>query len=196
MRAMTIAACLTSTRQVRRDSLIPKLLRRLSPGRTKAGRGVRRRHHVIDNLASGVMFRDPRHHPERHAADNPAAAELHPDSDAFGSAEHVRATFARAAAATDRALGLWLARHESRVHFGDRRDPQLVRTGGELPALRAMLRASVTTYVRQLREQGMTPERMLVLVKAAAAGTVARGVDARELVNDLVRWSIEAFFDE
>jgi len=37
---------------------------------------------------------------------------------------------------------------------------------------------------------------MLVLVKVAAGHLGAHGFSARELTNDVVRWSIEAYFDD
>jgi len=47
-----------------------------------------------------------------------------------------------------------------------------------------------------LRDEGLTPERMLVLVKVAAGHPGTLGCGARELTNDVVRWSIEAYFDD
>ena len=62
--------------------------------------------------------------------------------------------------------------------------------------LRALAQASATAYARRLRNERLTPEHMLVLVKVAAGhpGTLRFG--ARALMNDVVRWSIEAYFDE
>ena len=65
----------------------------------------------------------------------------------------------------------------------------------DLRILRSTVRGAAAAYARRLRDEGVTPERMLVLVKATtdAAGP---GFGARELTNDIVRWSIEAYFDE
>jgi hypothetical protein len=51
-------------------------------------------------------------------------------------------------------------------------------------------------YVRRLRSDGITPERMLVLVKEATVNHRITGFSAQELTNDIIRWSIEAYFDE
>jgi hypothetical protein len=59
-----------------------------------------------------------------------------------------------------------------------------------------MVRAAATAYVRRLRAEGTTPERMLVLVKSATSDHGSPGFGAQELTNDIVRWSIEAYFDE
>jgi hypothetical protein len=42
----------------------------------------------------------------------------------------------------------------------------------------------------------MTPERMLVLVKTATGHRASPGFGAQELTSDIVRWSIEAYFDD
>ena len=92
--------------------------------------------------------------------------------------------------------GLWLA-HQSHAEVR----PERLRSsdqgvGSELQNLRALVLASASAYARRLRDEGLTPERMLVLVKVAADHPGARGFWARELTNDVVRWSIEAYFDE
>jgi hypothetical protein len=74
------------------------------------------------------------------------------------------------------------------------RDTAPERSLSELRALRALVRASATAYARRLREEGASPERMLVLVKAAAGHPGTPGFSVRELTDDVVRWSIEAFF--
>ena len=114
--------------------------------------------------------------------------------DNIGSPEHLRATFSRAAAATDRAVGLWLSRSST----PPRTIADVVLSNPQdrgITALRVLVRASATAYVRRLREQGVTPERMLVLVKSAAGPSGSNGFGARELTNDVVHWSIEAYFD-
>jgi hypothetical protein len=116
-------------------------------------------------------------------------AQRRPD-DMVGSSEHLRASFARAAAAADRAVGVWLVRTSTRSRPGD--------TGVEhqdLRALRAVVRAAATAYARRLRAEGTAPERMVVLVKDAASHPSTPGFGARELTYDVVRWSIEAYFD-
>jgi hypothetical protein len=117
------------------------------------------------------------------------------DVDGVGSPEHLRATFGRAAAAADRAVGLWLARRFPAGLPDDVRPPEQA-SAGELQTLRALARASATAYARQLRADGTPPERMLVLVKLAAGQPRLQGFGARELTNDLVRWSIEAYYDD
>jgi hypothetical protein len=61
--------------------------------------------------------------------------------------------------------------------------------------LRALVRAAATAYARRLRDDGETPERMLVLVKAAASSHGSPRFASQELTSDIVRWSIEAYFD-
>jgi hypothetical protein len=118
-----------------------------------------------------------------------------PFDSVVGSPEHLRESFVRAAAAADRAVGLWLARAPGRVPDDVGRStphPAL----GELRALRALVRASATAYARRLRADGATPERMLVLVKTAAGASSSPGFGMQQLTNDIVRWSIEAYFDD
>ena len=57
-----------------------------------------------------------------------------------------------------------------------------------------MVRASATAYARRLRDEGVSPERMLVLVKQAAGHPGTHGIGTRELTSDIVRWSIESYF--
>lgn len=114
---------------------------------------------------------------------------------AVGSPEHLRVTFSRAAAATDRAVGVWPARSSSAFRWDDRSEA-VDRGEHDLRVLRALVRASATAYVRHLRVTGVTPERMVVLVKTAAGHPGAPGVGAQELTNDVIRWSIDAYFDD
>lgn len=113
-----------------------------------------------------------------------------------GSPEHLRSTFAEAAAATDRAVGLWLSRKSGSVDLDPASLADAGQPDGDVRILRALVRASATAYVRRLRADGATPERMLVLVKVAAGHPGASGFGARELTNDIVRWSIEAYFND
>ena len=114
---------------------------------------------------------------------------------AVGSPEHLHAAFVLAASAADRSVGSWLA-HQSEDHIGADPPSSERPGGGEFQSLRALVRASATAYARRLRDEGTTPERMLVLVKVAAGQSGPHGVGARELTNDVVRWSIEAYFDD
>ena len=113
-----------------------------------------------------------------------------------GTPEHLRASFTRAAAAADRAVGIWLARTAEHRTPDDLVQSHPDRASVEFRALRAVVRASVTAYARRLRSEGVTPEGMLVLVKAATVNHRIPGSSAQELTNDLIRWSIEAYFDE
>jgi hypothetical protein len=109
------------------------------------------------------------------------------------SPEHLRLMFDRAAAAADRAVGLWLARNPVGA------DDQAIKTvtaRDELHMFRMSVRAAAAAYARQLRKDGVTPERMLVLVKKAAGHPGPQRFGSRELTNDVVRWSIEAYFDD
>jgi hypothetical protein len=113
-----------------------------------------------------------------------------------GSPEHLDATFARAAAAADRAVGLWLARSLEHALPDQLSQVESGGTPSDLRALRAMVRAAATAYARRLRDEGATPERMLVLVKSVTSQHTSPGFGAQELTSDIVRWSIEAYFDE
>ena len=112
-----------------------------------------------------------------------------------GPAEQLHTAFTHAAAIADRAVGLWLARHPDQP-TADTAPRELESDGDELGGLRALVRAAATAYARQLRAEGASPERMLVLVKAAAVHQGSPGFGAQELTNDIVRWSIEAYYDE
>lgn len=114
----------------------------------------------------------------------------------IGTPEHLRSTFSRASAATDRAVGVWLSRSAIGRSLADSAPSADNGAHHDLQALRALVRASATAYVRRLKEAGMPPERMLVLVKNAAGHPGAAGFAAQELTNDVVRWSIEAYFDD
>ena len=64
--------------------------------------------------------------------------------------------------------------------------------------LQAELRAAVTSYARQLRSDGVPCERVLVQVKAAVRAATPPDVYAfemRGLVDDVVRWCVDAYYD-
>jgi hypothetical protein len=90
---------------------------------------------------------------------------------------------------------LWLAHQSHEEVRADRPGSSDQGVDSELQSLKALVRASATSYARRLRDEGLTPERMLVLVKVAAGHPGAHGFGAQELTNDVVRWSIEAYFD-
>lgn len=134
-------------------------------------------------------------HVARSGAANHSSATVPADTGPMvGSPEHLQSTFGLATAAADRAVGLWLARTSRFRLPDDVAEPSEQRSSGEFSALRALVRASAIAYARRLRDEGATPERMLVLVKAAAHHGIP-GSNAQELTNDVVRWSIEAYFD-
>lgn len=69
-----------------------------------------------------------------------------------------------------------------------------------LVALLTQLRAATTRYVLELRAEGARPEQMLVQVKAFVreAMSVDRWTDpeaTRALTEEVVRWSIAAYYD-
>ena len=113
-----------------------------------------------------------------------------------GSWEHLQAAFARAATVADRAVGLWLARDAQGSSHPPTRVAVADRADNELSALRALVRASATAYARRAKADGLTPEQMLVLVKAATSLHGLLGFGAQALTSDIVRWSIDAYFDE
>ena len=112
------------------------------------------------------------------------------------SSEHLETAFRRAAAVANRAVGLWLARDSKQSAPIGLLPGESDEAGSDLRALRALARAAATAYARQLRAEGLPPERMLVLVKAATSHHGFPGFGAQALTNDIVRWSIEAYFDE
>ena len=111
------------------------------------------------------------------------------------SSEQLETAFRRAAAVADQAVGLWLARDSRQSAPADVRQDRGDQTGHDVHALRAVVRAAATAYARQLKAEGLPPERMLVLVKEATSHQGFPGFGAQELTNDIVRWSIEAYFD-
>ncbi len=113
-----------------------------------------------------------------------------------GSWEHLKAAFARAATVSDRAVGLWLAGDAkgsvdrySTAGTADRPDD-------EVSVHRALVRTAATAYARRVKADGLPPEQMLVLVKAATSIHGLLGFGAQALTNDIVRWSIDAYFDD
>jgi hypothetical protein len=65
------------------------------------------------------------------------------------------------------------------------------------PAARQDARAAVTTFAEQLRTDGAPPERMLVVLKAAVRDSAPGMLDPHQLhalTEDVVRWSVEAFY--
>ena len=111
------------------------------------------------------------------------------------SSEQLETAFRRAATVADQAVGLWLARNSKQSTPVDAQPVAQDQAGNDLLALRALARAAGTAYARQLRAEGLPPERMLVLVKEATSHHGFPGFGAQELTNDIVRWSIEAYFD-
>lgn len=117
-------------------------------------------------------------------------------SSGLGSRSHIRLTLERAREAI----------RMSRARAARSRD--LIATASELAesahdalisstALRAQLRASVTAYVRHLKHDGLPPERMLVQVKSAVRDATPPELDhdaAKRLMEDVVRWSVEAYY--
>ena len=132
----------------------------------------------------------------RSTSRDPGAPSQAPPDPVVGTPEHLQSTFARAAAAADRAVGIWLARTAEQRTPDDVPPAPTDRASVEFRALRAVVRASATAYARRLRSEGTTPEGMLVLVKAATVNHRIPSFGAQELTNDLIRWSIEAYFDE
>jgi hypothetical protein len=118
-----------------------------------------------------------------------AATELYDlDPTSVDRALHLHAAFVRAAQAIE----------TTSIQARTRADSSATASQTELEVenartLRAIVRAAAAAYARRLREEGVTPERMLVLVKATT-DVAGPGLAVRELTNDIVRWSIEAYF--
>ncbi len=115
---------------------------------------------------------------------------------AVGSWEHLQAAFARAATVADRAVGLWLARDAKGSTVRSPVADTVERRDTELSVQRALARAAATAYARRVRAEGLAPEQMLVLVKAATSIHGLLGFGAQALTSDIVRWSIDAYFED
>ncbi|WP_284351220.1 hypothetical protein [Roseisolibacter agri] len=114
----------------------------------------------------------------------------------LGTSEHVGETLrrARASIAASRehreTLLALFARGSALLAASDRAIRQS-------QALRAELRASVTALVQHLHDDGEPPQRMLVLVKSTVAAALPPECDPSErraLMEDVVRWSIDAYY--
>lgn len=124
-----------------------------------------------------------------------AARDCSPEI-AVGSREHLQAAFARAATVADRAVGLWLARDAKGSTVRSSAGDTTERPDTELSVQRALARAAATAYARRVKAEGLAPEQMLVLVKAATSIHGLLGFGAQALTSDIVRWSIDAYFED
>jgi hypothetical protein len=113
-----------------------------------------------------------------------------------GPREHIRETLQRVRAAIVASRGLTAQSREALA-----RSEVLADTSARAlhlsRALQGQLRASVAAYVRQLKSEGLPSERMLIEVKAAVREATPPELDvveARELMEDVVRWSVEAYY--
>lgn len=62
-------------------------------------------------------------------------------------------------------------------------------------ALREQLRDSVTSYAEVLRADEVLPERVIVLVKSAVVESdPLRDHDHRAVLEDVVRWAVDAYY--
>jgi hypothetical protein len=62
-------------------------------------------------------------------------------------------------------------------------------------ALREQLRDSVTTYALALRRDHVLPERVVVLMKSAIGESDAvRDQSHRAVLDDVVRWAVDAYY--
>jgi hypothetical protein len=120
-----------------------------------------------------------------------------------GGPDRLRTAVARAAADAARASALWDQGAAARGRAGERAGELAGAADAALRAARAArddLRAAVSAYAARLRADGAPPERMLVAVKGAVgadapppAGSDA-AAGARAVMDDAVRWSIEAYY--
>jgi hypothetical protein len=88
---------------------------------------------------------------------------------------------------------------EARRRRALRRAAQDQEPSAELVRLLAQLRASITVHVGRLRDDGVPPERMLPQVKVLVQETMAAEGwqdPSNTLLAQVVRWSIEAYYDE
>jgi len=130
--------------------------------------------------------------------DSPTADATHDGNSEItvGSWEHLQTAFARAATVADRAVGLWLARDAKGSFERSLAAGAADGSDNELSVYRALARAAATAYARRVKADGLPPEQMLVLVKAATSIHGLLGFGAQALTSDIVRWSIDAYFDD
>jgi len=61
--------------------------------------------------------------------------------------------------------------------------------------LREQLRESVQTYALELRRDDVLPERLIVLMKTAVGESDAvRDKNHRAVLEDVVRWAVDAYY--
>jgi hypothetical protein len=111
----------------------------------------------------------------------------------FEARARVQAAIAAACARHDEHRSL-VAEASDLVHAAPRggRDAAVPRVG-----LDADLRACVAAYVGGLRGDGLPAERVVVLVKGTVREATPETLDvgeARDLMEDVVRWTIEAYY--
>ena len=127
----------------------------------------------------------------------PAADRETAQAGGIGSRAHIHETLTRARGAIE-AAGERVASSRSTAARSSTPVDGATSVGHASNALPVELRASVTAYVRHLRDDGVPPQRMLVLVKAAVRESAPPELDAleaRALLEDVVRWSVDAYYD-
>ncbi len=141
------------------------------------------------------MAEDPRIEGASAAPEAPERAPVEPMTGIAGRTQNrellarVRAAIAASCASQAESRSL-LARAAELVGGSQRQ-----RT--ESAALRAELQASVAAYVRTLRSGGLAAERVVVLVKNVVRESTSEMLDvgeARDLMEEVVRWSIEVYY--
>ena len=115
---------------------------------------------------------------------------------ALGSRAHIQRTLERARGPI---ATLRCERSRSELPHGAQTRTDVSNASARVTlALQAQLRASVTAYVRRLRNDGVPPEQTLVDVKAVvreATPPELAIIESRELMAEVVRWSIETYFE-
>lgn len=114
----------------------------------------------------------------------------------LGSRAHIRHTVERACVAIRDARRIAEENSFLRARAAEVADAsrEAVRRSVES---RTQLRESVAAYVRHLRADGLPSERVVVLVKSAVWESTPSGlevVEARTLMQDVVRWTVEAYY--
>jgi hypothetical protein len=115
------------------------------------------------------------------------------ESVAFGSLADLRRAMARAAEA--RAASDALDARRSADGRGEH-DDESSRASHEAEGWRALMRASLTAFVRRMRDDGLASERVLEIVRASALDARPRTLahrSARALLEDALRWTLEAY---
>lgn len=119
-----------------------------------------------------------------------------PRSPALGTREHIQQTVAQARK-TIASARAQTASSESLLMRAEALLQDSERIVQESLAVRAQICDSITAYVHCLRSEKLPPQQVVILLKSAIREATPAGLDAtaaRVLMEDAVRWGIEAYY--